>query len=73
MVDAALRLPVQQNEASQIVARRAVYVPAGAGERSAGEYLAGAGLITVGAALIGGRLPESDVARQSPTRYYDGS
>ncbi|MFC4003031.1 hypothetical protein ACFS2C_13735 [Prauserella oleivorans] len=46
-------LPVRQDEASDIVARRSVYLPAGTGDRRAGEYLAGAGLLAVGVTLVG--------------------
>ncbi|PXY28490.1 hypothetical protein BAY60_18320 [Prauserella muralis] len=46
-------LPVRRDEASRIAARRSVYLPAGTGDRPAGEYLAGAGLLALGTALIG--------------------
>ena len=46
-------LPVRQNESGTFTARRPVYLPAGAGGRSIGEFLAGTALLVAGAGLIG--------------------
>jgi len=46
-------LPVRQDQAGRVVVRRTVYLPAGAGERPVGEFVAGGGLLAVGAGLIG--------------------
>lgn len=46
-------LPIQQDEAGRVTARRSVYLPVGTGVRPAGEYLAGGALLAVGAGLIG--------------------
>ncbi|MFI7679446.1 hypothetical protein [Actinophytocola sp. NPDC049390] len=46
-------LPVRQNESGTFTARRSVYLPAGAGGRSLGEFLAGTALLVVGAGLTG--------------------
>lgn len=46
-------LPVRQDEPGAVTARRPVYLPAGAGERPVGEFLAGTALLVIGAGLIG--------------------
>jgi hypothetical protein len=46
-------LPIQQDEPRHVTERRSVYVPAGVGERPAGEFVAGGALLAVGASLIG--------------------
>ena len=50
---AEIWLPVQHDEAGTVAARRPVYLPAGAGERPIGEFVAGSALLAVGAGLIG--------------------
>jgi hypothetical protein len=46
-------LPIRQDEAGHVTERRAVYLPAGTGERPAGEFAAGGALLAVGVGLIG--------------------
>jgi hypothetical protein len=46
-------LPVRQDDTASITERRSLYLPAGTARRPASEYVAGAGLLAIGAMLIG--------------------